>query len=135
MKITKVTEAGRQHLAVGSWHLAVGTWQLALGTWHLAIRHEQANGYVLTARLSLLASGIVKFMCGPVAQLDRANGYEPLGREFESLRAHHRFSTVELKLASRDLGAYGHEWPLFHGGSCFCGRDSQAVVPRHIKSI
>src|SRR3954468_6315108 len=44
MKITKVTEAGRQHLAVG-------TWQLALGTWHLAIRHEQANGYVLTARL------------------------------------------------------------------------------------
>jgi hypothetical protein len=31
MKITKVTEAGRQHLAVGSWHLAVGTWHLALG--------------------------------------------------------------------------------------------------------
>ena len=24
-----------------------------------------------------------------VAQLDRATGYEPVGREFESLRAHH----------------------------------------------
>ena len=30
----------------------------------------------------------------PLAQLDRASGYEPEGREFESLRAHHflRFS-------------------------------------------
>jgi hypothetical protein len=27
----------------------------------------------------------------PVAQLDRAPGYEPGGREFESLRAHHNF--------------------------------------------
>ena len=36
-----------------------------------------------------MTSEIVKFICGPVAQLDRANGYEPLGREFESLRAHH----------------------------------------------
>ena len=25
----------------------------------------------------------------PVAQLDRVNGYEPLGRGFESLQAHH----------------------------------------------
>jgi hypothetical protein len=29
--------------------------------------------------------------CAPVAQLDRAPGYEPGGREFESLRAHHNF--------------------------------------------
>src|SRR5215469_3721179 len=28
----------------------------------------------------------------PVAQLDRASGYEPEGREFESLRAHHRMN-------------------------------------------
>jgi hypothetical protein len=29
-------------------------------------------------------------MCrAPLAQLDRASGYEPEGREFESLRAHH----------------------------------------------
>src|SRR4051812_46488517 len=33
MKITKVTEAGRQHLAVGTWQLALGSWHLALGTW------------------------------------------------------------------------------------------------------
>jgi hypothetical protein len=31
-------------------------------------------------------------LCAPVAQLDRASGYEPEGREFESLRAHHSFS-------------------------------------------
>ncbi len=28
-------------------------------------------------------------ICAPVAQLDRVPGYEPGGREFESLRAHH----------------------------------------------
>jgi hypothetical protein len=31
----------------------------------------------------------VVFMTAPVAQLDRASGYEPEGRVFESLRAHH----------------------------------------------
>jgi hypothetical protein len=45
----------------------------------------------------------------PVAQLDRAPGYEPGGREFESLRAHHKYwvraqsadkscSTVSIRL-------------------------------------
>ena len=29
----------------------------------------------------------------PLAQLDRASGYEPEGREFESLRARHSFRT------------------------------------------
>jgi hypothetical protein len=35
----------------------------------------------------------------PLAQLDRASGYEPEGREFESLRAHHlsRVSSDNLK--------------------------------------
>src|SRR6185437_9910728 len=28
-------------------------------------------------------------LCAPVAQLDRASGYEPEGRMFESCRAHH----------------------------------------------
>ena len=32
----------------------------------------------------------------PLAQLDRASGYEPEGREFESLRAHHTFSDLEF---------------------------------------
>ena len=31
----------------------------------------------------------------PLAQLDRASGYEPEGREFESLRAHHLFSHLQ----------------------------------------
>jgi hypothetical protein len=36
----------------------------------------------------------------PVAQLDRAPGYEPGGREFESLRAHHmRKKTLEPAVA------------------------------------
>jgi hypothetical protein len=30
--------------------------------------------------------------CAPLAQLDRASGYEPEGREFESLGAHHKSS-------------------------------------------
>jgi hypothetical protein len=30
----------------------------------------------------------VRYPFAPVAQLDRAPGYEPGGREFESLRAH-----------------------------------------------
>jgi hypothetical protein len=67
-------------------------------------------------------------MCGPVAQLDRANGYEPLGREFESLRAHHRFSTVELKLASRDLGAYA----AMNGRSSTVVRASVVAILRRL---
>jgi hypothetical protein len=38
------------------------------------------------------SSGVVlRFLAigAPVAQLDRASGYEPEGREFESPRAHH----------------------------------------------
>jgi hypothetical protein len=37
----------------------------------------------------------------PLAQLDRASGYEPEGREFESLRAHHFLSVSFPQLASR----------------------------------
>jgi len=32
----------------------------------------------------------------PLAQLDRASGYEPEGREFESLRAHHHFINTSI---------------------------------------
>ena len=37
-------------------------------------------------------------MCAPVAQLDRATGYEPVGREFDSLRAHHTFPDLLFPL-------------------------------------
>jgi hypothetical protein len=35
----------------------------------------------------------------PVAQLDRASGYEPEGREFESPRAHHTFKHLQSNQA------------------------------------
>ena len=38
----------------------------------------------------------------PVAQLDRASGYEPEGREFESPRAHH-LNRYRLKCYDRFL--------------------------------
>ena len=43
-------------------------------------KNAQSNGY---DRL------YVTSMTAPVAQLDRASGYEPEGRVFESPRAHH----------------------------------------------
>ena len=33
--------------------------------------------------------------CAPVAQMDRATGYEPVGRAFESLRAHHKINNLQ----------------------------------------
>ena len=43
----------------------------------------------------------------PLAQLDRASGYEPEGREFESLRAHHIFNHIQ-------------DWRLFKSANCPC---------------
>jgi hypothetical protein len=37
----------------------------------------------------------------PLAQLDRASGYEPEGREFESLRAHHLLTDPSLRSGFR----------------------------------
>ena len=42
-------------------------------------------------RYNLEASSPTELESAPLAQLDRASGYEPEGREFESLRAHHKF--------------------------------------------
>ena len=41
----------------------------------------------------------------PLAQLDRASGYEPEGREFESLRAHH-FSSFSNNYLRRNLDPF-----------------------------
>src|SRR5215831_6499573 len=43
------------------------------------------------ARGRRVTLGISPRWKAPLAQLDRASGYEPEGREFESLRAHHIF--------------------------------------------
>ena len=49
----------------------------------------------------------------PLAQLDRASGYEPEGREFESLRAHHsnslNYKHLLLVLHPRELGNTGEQ--------------------------
>ncbi len=41
---------------------------------------------------------VIRLKQAPLAQLDRASGYEPEGREFESLRARHFF----LKIVSAE---------------------------------
>ena len=49
---------------------------------------------VVTAERSVsnAAGGVgILYSSAPVAQLDRASGYEPEGRVFESPRAHHSF--------------------------------------------
>ena len=38
--------------------------------------------------------------CAPVAQLDRATGYEPVGRAFESLRVHHKLPIYIVSIAN-----------------------------------
>ena len=43
----------------------------------------------------------------PLAQLDRASGYEPEGREFESLRAHHSTQALTESGSTRNLGPLG----------------------------
>src|SRR5713226_1269046 len=43
----------------------------------------------------------------PLAQLDRASGYEPEGREFESLRARHSFQVVAAEIPIAELGPLG----------------------------
>ncbi len=55
----------------------------------------------------------------PVAQLDRASGYEPEGREFESLRAHHTFPLG--RQVSKNFDWHVGRWTqprLFSGESC-----------------
>ena len=47
------------------------------------------------------------FYPAPVAQLDRVPGYEPGGREFESLRAHHlRQKSQQASLAGFFVGRH-----------------------------
>ena len=37
-----------------------------------------------------------RYQYAPVAQLDRVRGYEPRGREFESLRARHKNNSLSV---------------------------------------
>jgi hypothetical protein len=42
--------------------------------------------------------------CAPVAQVDRAAGFEPVGREFESLRARQILKDFRIRPPSKPLG-------------------------------
>jgi hypothetical protein len=44
---------------------------------------------------------LVELKNAPVAQLDRVLGYEPRGREFESLQARHLFDLKDISASSR----------------------------------
>ena len=49
-----------------------------------------------SADFQLLSARVIYYRKdrAPLAQLDRASGYEPEGREFESLRARHKIQEV-----------------------------------------
>ena len=55
---------------------------------------------------SVILRGLFPTQCAPVAQLDRATGYEPVGRRFDSFRAHH-FFFVTLLSVSTISGPFG----------------------------
>src|SRR5271155_4053912 len=41
------------------------------------------------SKIPVSLNSCIPTQCAPVAQLDRATGYEPVGRRFDSFRAHH----------------------------------------------
>src|ERR1700722_2930850 len=65
-----------------------------------AARSRSVGGRAFSGKRNFAIIGLIstgnflpsKF--APLAQLDRASGYEPEGREFESLRAHHSFHSL-----------------------------------------
>ena len=60
-------------------------------------------------------AGIGLCLFAPVAQLDRAPGYEPGGREFESLRAHHTWLGPEITAIAGYLARRGPGQCRDHG--------------------
>jgi hypothetical protein len=62
----------------------------------------------------------------PLAQLDRASGYEPEGREFESLRAHHLL---------KDLGHPSRGALCRLSVNCPCSREFISWLPSQSRSL
>ena len=52
-------------------------------------RHSVVCGVCSMLKIPVFLEGCIPTQCAPVAQLDRATGYEPVGRRFDSFRAHH----------------------------------------------
>ena len=59
------------------------------------------SGFEARERCSSSSNAAVVSVFAPVAQLDRAPGYEPGGREFESLRAHHYIQLVTVAVPTK----------------------------------
>ena len=74
--------------------------------------------------------------CAPVAQLDRAPGFEPVGRGFKSLRARHFFSVInkapvaqlDRVLASEAKGRRFESCQARHSGTGQEFRKSDQVI-------
>ena len=79
--------------------------------------------------------------CAPVAQLDRVLGFEPSGREFESLRARQFHKNNRIRAAALHRPRCQDAWLTAASDSCFhialhAGRPpSPAPKPRTVKSI
>ena len=55
----------------------------------LSLRHNKMPFLKIKIDIISIIKDNVRLNKAPVAQLDRVIGYEPIGREFESLRARH----------------------------------------------
>src|ERR1700693_452672 len=94
----------------------------ALLPWFPAVHYWRMWGARTFTRLRLRYNGL----CAPVAQLDRANASEALGREFESRRAHHLLSSP-TKSAPAACSA-GPPGVFLDGIQCSVTRAARAII-------
>ena len=104
-KMQNIFKIGQRDLRLGAWRIR----PIADAPWP-ELRRTAGTA---TVEISAVA---------PVAQLDRASGYEPEGRQFESVRAHHinqelaeslslKLRTVSANVGGQ-LGGLWTVWPL-----------------------
>ena len=69
----------------------------------------QANcPWLIEVAISDIFRELLPTQCAPVAQLDRATGYEPVGRRFDSFRAHHtsHFPAISPSFQTQNVCVY-----------------------------
>src|SRR5207342_3792775 len=81
---------------------AKGVWgqKLHRGFESLSLRHIASNALKCNFSIAKRRSDLHNSASAPVAQLDRAPGYELGGREFESLRARHTNKKADAKASA-----------------------------------
>ncbi len=103
----------------------------------IVVRREQLRSTRFVRRIAAVTNIFgYNLRIAPVAQLDRACGYEPQGREFESLRARHHFNdliTLRLgRLQLSDRVAVAFETVSLRcrrGRSAFAASSGQCLMP------